>query len=306
MEYNKPPLTFERQADLLLSRGMIGDRSQVISCLASVNYYRLSGYWFPFRDQGSAGDLFKSGTTFDAVWMRYVFDRRLRLLMIDAIERIEVAVRGQLSYRHAHRYDAFAYAESPTSLPKMSPEKHREFLVKVEEEAARGKETFVKHFKNKYGDSHRYLPVWMASEIMAFGTMLSFYRGASHQVKQEVASAFGMPAVVFESWLLALGAIRNICAHHGRLWNREIGVKPLIPRAKEYPNWHIPREPRNDRVYFILTICHYCIDRVAPQSAWARRLKMLLIEFPGIPTEAMGFPPDWQAAPIWQKQINCG
>ncbi len=91
MKYAKPPLTLEQQAELLLSRGMRGDRATMIDRLAVVNYYRLSGYWHPFRNSGD--DTFRPNTTFTNVWQRYAFDRRLRLLVIDAIERIEVAVR---------------------------------------------------------------------------------------------------------------------------------------------------------------------------------------------------------------------
>ena len=117
MKYTKSPLTLEQQADLLLSRGMLGDRALMIDRLAVVNYYRLSGYWHPFRKQGD--DAFRPGTTFEAVWDRYVFDRHLRLLVMDAIERIEVAVRTQLAYSLAHRQgDPFAYATDPTGIER--------------------------------------------------------------------------------------------------------------------------------------------------------------------------------------------
>lgn len=114
MRYAKPPRTLEEQADLLLSRGMKGDRAAMIARLAVVNYYRLSGYWHPFRNPGA--DTFRPNTTFDSVWQRYAFDRRLRLLVMDAIERIEVAVRTRLAYCLAHQSgDPFAYATNPAA-----------------------------------------------------------------------------------------------------------------------------------------------------------------------------------------------
>lgn len=306
MEYTKPPLTLDQQVNLLLSRGMDGDRSLMTARLQSVNYYRLSGYWHPFRIADDADGAFKPGTTFETIWSRYVFDRRLRLLVMDAIERIEVAVRSLLAYHHAHQHGAFAYAEDPTSLPKMKPDKHSEFLLRVVDETKRSKETFVRHFKLKYGDRHTCLPVWMATEIMAFGTVLSFYRGAPHQVKQKVATTFGLPAFVFESWLLTLTVVRNICAHHGRLWNRENGVKPVIPRLEEYSDWHVPVRVRNDRLFAIMTICRHCLARIAPQSAWANRWKALLAEFPDIPLNTMGFPADWEQSRIWKEHGHGG
>ncbi len=270
MNYTKPALTFEQQADQLISRGMSGDRSLIISRLTSVNYYRLSAYWVPFRNPGT--EMFANGTSIESVWDRYVFDRRLRLLTMDAIERIEIAVRTHLAYEHAHNHGAFGYATDPASLPKLVGNERAEFLRHVCGESARSRERFVAHFRGKYGANHAYLPVWTATEIMAFGTILSFFRGASHRVKKNVASVFGVPQKVFDSWLLTMNVIRNICAHHARLRNRELGVKPLIPFRGDYPDWHTPFTLQNNRVFAILTICRHCVRQVAPQSSWDARV----------------------------------
>jgi len=301
MSYAKPPLLLEEQADLLIRRGLIGDCPVIVARLASVNYYRLSGYWLPFRCHDSEN--FRPGTTFAAVWDRYVFDRRLRLLVMDAIERVEVTVRSQLAYHHAHTYGAFAYATDPASMPKFDRGRHREFVQRIEEETVRSREVFVNHFRAKYGASHQHLPVWMATEVMTFGSVLSFFRGASHKIKQNVASVFAMPETLFNSWLMTLNAMRNICAHHGRLWNRELGVKPMIPRRDAYPDWHTPE---NNRVFAVLTICRYCLRCIAAQSRWPDRLRALLAEFPRIPRASMGFPASWEQCPIWTRGAERG
>ncbi len=121
MKYTKRPLTFDEQVQQLVDRGLEGDPATIRNRLQSVNYYRLTGYLYPYRIQGS--DNFVPGTQFETVWEQYAFDRRLRLLVMDAIERIEIAVRAQLAYHHAHTYhDPFAYATQPISLPDMKPE----------------------------------------------------------------------------------------------------------------------------------------------------------------------------------------
>lgn len=303
MIFPKGHLSFDEQADRLIGRGMQGDRDLIKARLASVNYYRLTGYWFPFRN---TDDTFRAGTTFEIVWQRYAFDRRLRLLVMDAIERIEIAVRTQLSYHHSLHHGPFGYSVDAASMPKLGAEGHRAFVERVIEETERSRERFVQHFQCKYGDSHKNLPVWMATEIMSFGTVLTFYRGSSHQVKQAVATTFGMPAQVFDSWLLALNTVRNICAHHGRLWNRENGVKPIIPRIYEYPQWHTPVKVENKRVFAVLTICRHCLGLIAPQSQWPMRLRKLMEEFPAIPRDEMGFPANWLDSPIWQEANNGG
>ena len=296
MKYTKPPLTLEQQADLLLSRGMKGDRATMLGRLAVVNYYRLSGYWHPFRNPED--DAFKPNTTFDKVWERYAFDRHLRLLVMDAIERVEVAVRTRVAYCLAHQTgDPFAYATDPAILPHLAPDDRLRFLEELADQAGRSKETFAEHFHNKYGDQHGHMPIWMAAEVMTFGSMLTLLRGAHPNVRKEVAAAFGVHDVVLSSWLLALNTVRNICAHHGRLWNRQFGTQPKIP-AKD-PAWHAPVAVGSDRIFAILTICKFCLDRIAPQSHWPDRWRGLLAKYPYVPRGSMGVPANWEECPIW-------
>ena len=107
-EYKKPWLTFEEQADLLIvERGLVADRDDLIAHLANVGYYRLSGYWFIFKrkpeadKEGEKDERFVEGTTFDQIWKLYTFDRQFRLIVLDAIERVEVYFRTQLAYELA-------------------------------------------------------------------------------------------------------------------------------------------------------------------------------------------------------------
>ena len=116
MKYTKPSLTFTEQADQLLSRGMVtADRETLITHLGNVSYYRLSAYWYPFREPD---ETLKPGTTFEMVWRRYTFDRQLRLLVMDAIERVEVAVRTRLTNAFTLKYGAFGHL-NPANLPRI-------------------------------------------------------------------------------------------------------------------------------------------------------------------------------------------
>ncbi|HLA84244.1 MAG TPA: Abi family protein [Thermoguttaceae bacterium] len=298
MRYDKPPLTFQEQADLLLSRGMKGDRSAIMDRLAVVNYYRLSGYWHPFRCPGD--DTFRPNTTFETVWQRYAFDRHLRLLVMDAVERIEVAVRTQLAYHLAHQSgDPFAYAIDPAVLPGLSFDQRQRLLEDLTGETVHSKETFVEHFRNKYGDQHAFMPIWMAAEVMTFGCVLTLFRGVHPDIRKQLAVRFGVHDTVLASWLLTLNTVRNICAHHGRLWNREFGVQPKIPRKIEA--WNMPVPVAGQRMFTILTVCKHCLDQIAPQSHWPARWRELLASYPYIPRGSMGFPAHWEACPIWAE-----
>jgi len=296
MKYDKPPLSFEEQADLLIKRGLVVDREFLIDRLKSVNYYRLSGYLYPYRQPN---DNFKSGTAFEKVWRHYTFDRRLRLIVMDAIERVEVSIRTQLIYILAHESGAFGYTKQEI-LPNLKTEDYSRWVDEIKKEVSRSHEQFVKHFIKKYGDSHDLLPLWMAGEIMSFGCMLTMYRGIADASKKEIAVHYGISDEVLTSWLQTINVIRNICAHHSRLWNRELGVKPYIPRKNKYPQWHEPVLIPQNRIFGVLTILRYLLRVIAPQSKWEARLFALLDEYPEISRWSMGFPDNWRESPLWK------
>jgi len=295
MKYEKP-LYFEQQADKLIQRGLVADRDFLIDRLKNVNYYRLSGYLYPYRQ---ADDTYRPGTTFECVWSHYTFDRRLRLIVMDAIERVEVSVRTQLIYCLAHNSGAFGYAKRE-ALSNLEAEEYTRWIEEIKKEADHSRELFVEHFKIKYGDSHTFLPLWMVGEIMSFGCMLTMYRGTADDIKKEIAAYYSVPDEVLTSWLKTINVIRNICAHHGRLWNRELGFKPRIPKKNKYPEWHEPVAIPQNRIFAVLTILRYLLRIMAPRSKWKERLFELLDEYPDISRSSMGFLDNWKNSPLWK------
>jgi abortive infection bacteriophage resistance protein len=299
MRYLKQALSFPDQADMLLQRGLVTDRDTLIERLKAVNYYRLSAYWYTFRDANVTNDLLLPGTTLDIVWRRYAFDRQLRLLVIDAIERVEIAVRTQLVNRHVCEHGPFGYLDR-AHLPGMNAYIHKDLLDRIRKETDHSQEDFVKHYLGKY-TSEVDLPLWMACELMTFGNMLTIFRHVDKTIKRDIAAEYGVADKVLESWLLTLNFVRNICAHHSRLWNRGLGNKqPAIPRAHKHPDWHRPVPITSDRMFGVLTVLYYLLKRVAPQSAWKQRFKKLLSDYPDIPLRFMGFPSNWEDSPLWQ------
>ncbi|MFH0991121.1 MAG: Abi family protein [bacterium] len=298
MKFDKPPLTLDAQADLLLSRGLIADKEVLVNRLSVVNYYRLSTYLYPFRTQDQR---FKKNTTLDLVWSRYTFDRQLRFLSMDAIERVEVAVRTKIAYHFCHVYSPFAY-EDPSTLPGLNGEQHKKWINELHEEIERCSEPFIIHFKQKYGDSHVLPPLWMAVELMSFGKTLTLFRGLNYKLKQIISAHHNVSDEIFLSWLIALNSVRNICAHHGRLIDRVLGYQPKIPRKQKYPEWHFPVEVTRDRIFGILTILRYLLRFDAPTSSWENRLRTLFLNYHQISTQLMGFPNYWEESPIWKNK----
>lgn len=304
--YLKPALTLEQQADLLIQRGMLGARDVMIARLATVSYYRLSAYWYTFRCEGS--EQLRSGTHFDHVWERYVFDQRLRVLVIEAIERIEVAVRTKVAHLHAHAYGPFGYATMPRSLPGLNANdesdawSHKAFLKEVRKCIHRSREApFVKHFRERYR-SESDLPIWMAMELLSFGTVARMYQGAGNQIRQPIAASFDLKISELASWLVMLNDVRNICAHHGRLWNRKLVKQPSLP---DHNDWKTPVRVDTTTVFAALTTCSYLLMRISPDGKWQRRVRALVDDYPWSSTMQsargwkMGLPKNWLECPIW-------
>jgi abortive infection bacteriophage resistance protein len=295
---------------------MRGDRESIKQRLATVNYYRLSAYWHPFRLPDPTAPAHKKptprlddvmpGTTFDEVWDRYVFDQKLKLIVMEAIERIEVAIRTQLAYRHAHAWTPDAYVTNPASLPRLLGKphdlpSHRDFCEKIKNARRKAKDqAFIKHFEAKYtGSPH--LPIWVATEIMSFGEVVMMFSGCRDEDQSPVSSYFGVTNPVLVSWLNTLQNVRNICAHHSRLWNRKLVKLPRLPARGTHVSWYAPVSFGNDRIFVFLTVCAYMLN-VISATTWPQRVTSLVVnEYPQIPLDEMGFPSNWQQVPLWSS-----
>ena len=295
MKYRKEALTFEQQADRLLNRGLTADRDELITRLSSVSYYRLSGYLYPFRCSDS--NHYLEGTCFQSVWDRYCFDRRLRVLTLDAIERIEVSVRTKAVYYFSHAHGPFGYCDVG-ALPKLENSKYLEWRLSLKKETARSREPFKQAFVNKYTE-HKDLPLWMLAELMSMGSLQTFIKGAAPQIKRQIAADYGYPDELFCSWFLSLYAARNICAHHSRFWNRVLGYPPKMPNPKFFPQWHGEHKLSDNRSGVILMICRAWLRQISPTSRWHHRLEALFEEYPDISPVHLGLPEDWVQHPIW-------
>lgn len=309
MKFEKTPTTIEQQLDQLSTRGMeIPDPDTTRFYLTHIGYYRLRGYWMPFEaDPSSNGQhLFKPGTTFDQVLNFYTFDRELRLLINDAIERIEISIRNQWVDVLAHSDGPHAYLKSGLF------QGHRQYgrsLAEIASEFERSKERYIRHYKKKYKEPDL-PPIWAIVGIMTLGQFSHWLSNLKHiSTKAKIAKVYGLDEGVLTSFLHHLTVIRNLCAHHGRLWNSELTLTMQLPRTKPPeltgcfdfgpdPN----QAPR--RIYNTLVMLAYLMDLISPGNRWKHRLKAL-IEHHGIRTRHMGFPEDFADrsiwAPVWQE-----
>lgn len=297
MQFTKPPKTFDEQVDLLMSRGMeIGDLERAKRYLAHLNYYRLAAYWLPF-EQDHPTHQFKTGTRFETILELYIFDRELRLLVMDAIERIEVSLRTRWAYHLAHTYGPHAHLN--LAIHKKSWP-HRQYIDSLKEVVKKSSEVFIRHF-DEYDEELP--PVWTICEIMTLGQLSKWYANLRHgRDRNAIANVYDLDDVNLTSFLHHLSIVRNLCAHHSRLWNREFAFTWKLPVLKPA---FLPENFNaldGKRLYNTLVMLAHLMDSINPHG-WKQRLGALFAKHPDVPVNSLGFPDDWRDRPIWRGSV---
>lgn len=317
--YDKPYLTIADQVSLLKARGLaITDSPKAEHYLSKIGYYRLSGYSYVFRksavDPNGAGqvilDEFKENVRFDDILALYVFDKRLRLMLLDAIERIEVALRVDVALslgRHnsqAHLDRNFVYAPFSELRPDQERSKYDEWVLKFRKTFINSREDFVQHFKTKYPNCE--LPIWMAVELWDFGTLSMYVGNLKDVYKAPIARQYGLDTIkLLSSWLHSINNVRNICAHHGRLWNRVIAATPQYPKINEALLLRpmVENSVPSNRVFAVMCVIQYLMKHISPNSSWHTRMVDLMGSFPAsehINIGMMGVKDNWQYWQLWE------
>lgn len=293
--YTKPALTITQQIAQLRARGMdIGDVPLAEHYLSQINYYRLSAYWLPF-ESNHATHAFQPGTRFEQVLDLYIFDRELRLLVLDAIERVEIAIRTQLSYQLGHRYGTHPHLNPALFKQTWN---HAKYVGQLQQDAYDSKEAFIQHLLAKYAEPLP--PIWAAVEIMTLGQLSKWYANLQSGADRNlVAHVYDCDEINLVSFLHHLSTVRNLCAHHSRLWNRDFIFTFKLPRQRPPAllSSFNHNEPR--RIHNTLVMLVYLMNQIAPGHHWRQRLLDMLNRH-HIDPARMGFPIDWKTRTIWR------
>ena len=310
--YNKPPLSFSDQLQVLISRNLtVIDTNRATNYLSQINYYRLSAYFLPFQ---SAKDHFTSGTTFSHIIDTYSFDRELRLLVFDCIERIEIAIRTRfvsymsLKYSDSHWHENASIFMSPKTIKSgqvIDPYSDLQRIV-TQAKTAKRPEVFIKHYIDNYHTPAN-PPSWMCFELLTMGELSRIFRGLKSKTdRKEIAAIFDLHPKVFTSWLHTLTYVRNICAHHSRLWNKELAIRPT-QLIKPVGPWVSKRYNNPKRVFYFICVLKYLLLRANPSNKIKTKLAALIAKYPDVPVQYLGIPSDgsgalldWQIEPLWQ------
>lgn len=300
MKFDKPAIDADAQVALLRSRGLlIPDEDRAKRYLRFIGYYRLAGYSLPFQNNYNAdgSHRFLDGVSFDDVLDLYVFDRKLRLAVMDALERIEVAFRAVLSQSMSERHGPHWYLDAALFVRIYRHDRFLEVLKKdIGDDPAKAavRQTFIQHYYDKYGEPPL-PPSWMVFEVLSFGTVSQVFKNLLREHQKPIAKTFGLDGSVLASWLHAITYLRNLAAHHQRLWNRAYTIKPIV--AKQYAA--DLTDPR--RFYAQAVLIEVLLKVVSPDTHWGDRLAKLLAEHPKVRADRLGFPADWQERAVWHR-----
>lgn len=328
-QYEKPHLSYEHQLRQLEERGLaVAENQRGIEVLKSVGYYRLSAYWYPLRAMkpGSARttqwnyrfDHFRPGHSLEEVIDLYEFDARLRALTFEALQIVEIAFRAAIAYyagkedKYIHLQRGMLDEKKCSFVPKYrDKDSYSLWHIQYKKQLARARgEDFIRHHIERYGSK---LPIWIATEFLDFGSMTMLFSYLPRNIKNEISPSFGvLQGDSLASWMRNLNYVRNIVAHHSRLWNKFMVTRLVQPdRAIVDPGlYHLADSVDKDifsKIYPSLAVIAYMLSFIEPANDWRYRMVSLIGSFPEVeglnPVALMGFPNNWESLGIWKTDV---
>ena len=298
--FDKKALTIAEQICQLKARGLsIKTEDNAEHLFQHISYYRLAGYWWPMQAD-KVNHIFKENSRFEDVVALYNFDRELRLLIFDVIEKIEISLRTKLVYHLSHEIDPWWFQN--TSLFIDTGELIKT-LASIDSELERSKDTFITDHRKKHKDDLRYPPSWKTLELTSFGNLSKLYGNLKPAVKSKdsIALEFGtVNHTYLKSWLQSISQIRNYCAHHSRLWNKNLPGRPKL-LSKPPKKWilNVPKEYEFQMLYIHLCCMKYLLNVIQPENQFTDLLSSLMLKYPTVDPKALGLKNNWSQEPLW-------
>ena len=257
--------------------------------LAHIGYYRLQAYWYSFKCP-KYPKKFIPGTKFNDALNIYQFDCFFRNHLLKAIEKIEVSFRSHIASCFSVKYDPHAYIIYSKGL-FTSQSKHSVHLNKLSESIKNTDKIFIKHFAENYEEN--FPPLWAIMEIVSFGWLSKFFSNIRPiQLRKEISSLYDFSHIFLDGFLEHLTYIRNICAHHSRLWN--IGLKKIMPLPKNQPaNLKYYMTDKTKSIFNSLLIIDHILTIIEPNNTWLKTVDEKINEL-NIDSLLMGYPENWQ------------
>ena len=318
----KPFKSVDDQISILRERGMeIHDLEFARSVLREIGYYRLSGYSYPYRavqaEAALLSDNFIEGTTIEKVVKLYRYDQELRAVTGLQLAKIEIVLRVMISHELG-RVDPYIHL-SPHKLGKkawdknnaQSTEQYAMWLEKYSTAVVRSNEDSVVHYKKKYD---AILPVWVAVHVLDWGSLRMLYDFARDEQRRAVANQLNISESQLSSWLLCLNDVRNVCAHHGRLYSRTFPKSPMLTGEDHELGFlrrfvladvqEGNRREKKGQCFAQFTIIQYLLSKMNLDGI--NDLPHLLHKFPEVSpvsVKDLGVPEKWEELPLWNGDM---
>lgn len=307
----------------LRTNGMdIGDQKAGLATLKRIGYYRLSGYTYPYRSvdrDGNVLDTFSHETTLFEVTQLYRFDEKLRSLVLDGLQTIEIAFGAHIAH-HLGKLDPFGHLGTEHLNTYLCERKAR---VGDEDDSASNHEAWIARYsalmpKAEHEDYIRHhqteydgrIPIWAAVQFLDFGSLLKLYELMRKDERNKVTRELGIkkPAPdLTHKWLLSMSVLRNHCAHGNRVWNRSV-YRPIGKPSPDFVDESLHHLCDLDdlslsRIYPLLAYIAYVNSAIKPDSDWANSLRTHIRKLEKqtrfSPQRNMGFPANWEHLTLW-------
>ena len=293
------------QVQHLIDRGMVvDDRAAAVKALTHIGFQRLSSYWRSFESStpSKQGNLFADGTRFNTARSRYLFDQRLRSHLLEAFSFIEVSVRTQWAHQLAYGFAHGEHAHQDATL-------FNRYHSRYHSDNLKGLERSYRRITNQKGTNFHELPIWNVIHVMSFGQLSKWFSSlGDRSIRQAISQSYGMDESILRPALLHLTQVRNICAHHDRLWDLNVAAGLKIPNTlgNDSEDAKAFNEQALGKIYNALVLVIHLMEVITPNGDWPERLLGLKDAYTSVPEADMGFPANWKNHTIWQRHVHAG
>lgn len=281
--YTKPYATAAERVRHLRAKGLSIPRPNVAARkIELIGYERLRIYFLSRRDHNLAGKPFLAGTSYHDILRIYECDSKLRQICFAAVGQFEILLRNSISESLSLRYGSHPYFDQDIYRSK---EAHLEALQMLSGEYVKTKDRRARHYRDSY--SGPALPgIWTLKEFLTFGKSSRLLKCLNGPIATAIARDFGLPSDdLFQNWVETLVDLRNICAHHDRLFNRAFQKQPARYRTAGIPAATSP----NNKLRALLQCLDHMMSRKGAPVQIENDVKALLRRYPEIKLAEAGF-----------------
>jgi len=306
---NKPAYTINDQITLLKRRGMLfKDETKAYILLKKIGYYRLKGYWWDMQSDPNL-HIFRSGVYFEDIIERYDFDRRLRVILFEAVEQIEIALRTKMIYHLSIAYGGLWYLNQALFESALITQKgetqtaHLFALEELQKEFDRSREIFIKDQRFRYPEQNA--DAWKILEVASMGTLSKLYKNLRNKLPEKsiIANEMGLNSTfIFVGWIESVTLMRNMIAHHARLWSRSMVKRPSMQLNNPVGAWFDgPFNPSQlNKPFAIISCMVYLCNHLNQSEEVKLKIIDLIDSYPNVQIYKYGFLNHWRNHPLWK------